>query len=173
LLLLVLVLQVPCFVRDALVDVPGHKHRYHHLGMVQSLPPGVLAAAVARASRAGLASATMLLHNAPNATAAAAAGAVGDDAGSDSGLLLPRSSVKGVQPGSMPFLHIGVPVVFHRTSFNSKFFPDCLDKKKIADKYCQVIKVLVTSFKITVVAAAAATGPLAATNVEAAASTAR
>jgi hypothetical protein len=104
--------------------------------MVQSLPPGVLAAAVARASRAGLASATMLLHNATNATAAATGAAA--DAGAGGSLLLPRSSVKGGKPGSMPFLHIGVPVVFHRTSFNSKFFPDCLDKKKIADKYCQV-----------------------------------
>uniref|UniRef100_A0A383VCU0 Uncharacterized protein n=1 Tax=Tetradesmus obliquus TaxID=3088 RepID=A0A383VCU0_TETOB len=130
--------QVPCFVRDALTDVPGHKHRYHHLGMVQSLPPGVLAAAVARASRAGLASASMLLHGAANATAAAAAAAAADVAGSSEGLLLPRGSAKGAKPGSMPFLHIGVPVVFHRTSFNSKFFPDCLDKKKIADKYCQI-----------------------------------
>ncbi|WIA38847.1 hypothetical protein OEZ86_002124 [Tetradesmus obliquus] len=131
--------QVPCFVRDALTDVPGHKHRYHHLGMVQSLPPGVLAAAVARASRAGLASASMLLHGAANATAAAAAAAAAADvAGSSEGLLLPRGSAKGAKPGSMPFLHIGVPVVFHRTSFNSKFFPDCLDKKKIADKYCQI-----------------------------------
>jgi hypothetical protein len=125
--------QVPCFVRDALVDVPGHKHRYHHLGMVQSLPPGVLAAAVARASRAGMASASMLLQNASNSATTADA-AVGNSAG----LLLPRSSVKGAVPGSMPYLNIGVPVVFHRTSFNSKFFPDCLDKKKIADEYCQV-----------------------------------
>ncbi|KAF6257991.1 mannosyltransferase putative-domain-containing protein [Scenedesmus sp. NREL 46B-D3] len=128
--------QVPCFVRDALVDVPGHKHRYHHLGMVQSLPPGVLAAALARASRAGLASASSLLHSAANATAAAAGASV--YAGSGGSLLLPRSELKGVAPGSLPYLNIGVPVVFHRTSFNSKFFPDCLDKKKIADKYCQV-----------------------------------
>jgi hypothetical protein len=125
--------QVPCFVRDALVDVPGHNHRYHHLGMVQSLPPGVLAAAVARASRAGLASASMLLQNASNSAAAPGAAA-----GNSAGLVLPRSSVKAAVPGSMPYLNIGVPVVFHRTSFNSKFFPDCLDKKKIADKYCQV-----------------------------------
>jgi hypothetical protein len=101
--------------------------------MVQSLPPGVLAAALARASRAGLASASMLLQNATNTAAAAGAAA-----GNSAGLLLPRSSVKGNVPGGMPYLNIGVPVVFHRTSFNSKFFPDCLDKKKIADKYCQV-----------------------------------
>eukprot|EP00882_Tetradesmus_deserticola_P019792 GHRQ01021331.1.p1 GENE.GHRQ01021331.1~~GHRQ01021331.1.p1 ORF type:complete len:527 (+),score=195.23 GHRQ01021331.1:138-1583(+) len=128
--------QVPCLVRDAMVDVPGHKHRYHHLGMVQSLPPGVLAAALARASRAGLASASLLLHSVANTTTAAPGAE--DAAGSSGSLLLPRSSVAGAAPGSMPYLTIGVPVVFHRTSFNSKFFPDCLDKKKIADKYCQV-----------------------------------
>jgi hypothetical protein len=76
----------------------------------------------------------MLLQSGAHAAAAADAAA-----GDSDGLLLPRSSVKGSVPGSMPYLSIGVPVVFHRTSFNSKFFPDCLDKKKIADRYCQVI----------------------------------
>jgi hypothetical protein len=38
--------QVPCFTRDAMRDIPGHKHRFHHLGMVQSMPPAMLGAAL-------------------------------------------------------------------------------------------------------------------------------
>lgn len=34
--------------------------------------------------------------------------------------------------------HVGVPVFFHRTSFNSKFFPDCLNADKIRTGYCEV-----------------------------------
>lgn len=34
--------------------------------------------------------------------------------------------------------HVGVPVFFHRTSFNSKFFPDCLNADKIKTRYCEV-----------------------------------
>jgi hypothetical protein len=34
--------------------------------------------------------------------------------------------------------YVGVPVFFHRTSFNSKFFPDCLNADKIKSHYCEV-----------------------------------
>lgn len=44
--------QVPCFARDAMRDVPGHEHRYHHLGLVGSMPPAMLGAAIRAAAAA-------------------------------------------------------------------------------------------------------------------------
>lgn len=40
--------------------------------------------------------------------------------------------------------HVGVPVFFHRTSFNSKFFPDCLNADKIKTRYCEVRALCIT-----------------------------
>ncbi len=34
--------QVPVFARDAMREVPGHKHRFHHLGMFHASPNGSL-----------------------------------------------------------------------------------------------------------------------------------
>lgn len=51
--LLCLWLQVPCFARDAVREVPGHTHRYHHVGLVVSLPSAMLGAAMRAAARDG------------------------------------------------------------------------------------------------------------------------
>lgn len=129
---------MPCFGRDAMADVPDHKHRYHHLGMVQNLPPGVLAATLAKGVRSGSSAASMLLHR-HNAKAAVLSSLL-HAANEKEAALLPTDMLNRLQKqlSSMPLMHIGIPVVFHRTSFNSKFFPDCLDQKKTETKYCEV-----------------------------------
>jgi uncharacterized membrane protein len=129
-------------------EVPDHKHQFHHLGMVQSLPPITLAAAMASAI-ASNSSATLpskIDRRAGPGWQSATAGWMGGGAGQQidaatSGSLSADSSlVDDMDATSRKPRHrlIGLPVFFHRTSFNSKFFPDCLDERKRNSKYCEV-----------------------------------
>jgi hypothetical protein len=152
-------------------EAPRHQHRFHHIGIVQSLPPAMLAAALRAAG-----------HGRPVADAAAAGGGGGGGgtpaaapaaagrlrallgaagSGGSSSSSSRRRSWRAAhtrrlaarrmqqQPQATPpaaaaeqrhgsARHAGIPVFFHRASFNSKFFPDCLAADKFASHYCEV-----------------------------------
>lgn len=123
-----------------MTDQLGHQHRYHHLGGAQSIPYKLLESSVAKAlsgksnNIAAHSAAQRLLQMTRSAGSDRYAGAEGPSAAH----LAPSASPKSVRLKKDLQRHAGVPVVFHRTSFNGKFFPDCLDQYKIKTKYCEV-----------------------------------
>lgn len=134
------VLQVQTYVRDAMTDQKDHKHRWHHLGMVQSIPFKLLASGIAKSltgnagSKAAEAAAKLLVNYTGSSNNWGSRGSDSAVNGAAAG----RDVFKSVRLDRELLQHVGLPVVFHRTSFNSKFFPDCLDQNKIRNKYCEV-----------------------------------
>eukprot|EP00878_Enallax_costatus_P044577 GHUV01053248.1.p1 GENE.GHUV01053248.1~~GHUV01053248.1.p1 ORF type:complete len:225 (+),score=48.90 GHUV01053248.1:200-874(+) len=130
--------QVQTYMRDAMTDQHGHKHRYHHLGGAQSVPYKILATSVAKALTGKSSTAAQLAaQRLVNMTRSTWLGGSTSPAGSP-GAFGPPDFFESVRLKKDLRHHAGVPVVFHRTSFNSKFFPDCLDYNKIRAKYCEV-----------------------------------
>jgi hypothetical protein len=117
--------MVPHKARDVMREgPPGHRHRWHHIGVLQAAPRGV-----------------PLVLRAAKEAAAAAAGGEGEAAAAAATTTTTLAALR--QAAAHAFdraiadnssdASSGWPFFLHRTSFNAKFFPDCA-RRPDADK---------------------------------------
>ena len=118
---------MPVPARDAMREVPGHEFKYHHLGMIQALPElpdSILPAFSSSSSVDGVDKSSLGGTKGPDNYHVNVS--LAKDTSPGPAAAVTTSHVLQLTPGA----------IFHRTSFNSKFFPDCLRAPFPA--YCQV-----------------------------------